>query len=106
MYPIYKSSELQQIAYNWLLPEWKKTFAAMPAPRKKHMNQILNHMIAYTTNFDYQKELNFFNQCKGEKEFYFTTTSPIINGKPDFDKGTTKPYRKTEAWVFRRVHQK
>jgi hypothetical protein len=106
MYRLYSSPALQEATYNWLLPEWKNAIATMNNERKQLIREILNHSIKYTQNYNYQKELNFFNQCKGEKEHFFTATFPIVNGELVFDSGSNKPYRKVEAWIFRRIHQK
>jgi len=106
MYRIYSSKELQEEAYMWLLPEWQEALAGMQNERKKIISDIINHCISYTKNYNYSKELNFYNQCQGDKEYLFTTTARIVNGVPDYDNGIVNPYRKAEAWIFRRVHMK
>jgi len=105
MYRIYASQELQEITYAWLRPEWEKALTEMDSERKDILREIIEHCISYTNNYNYQKELNFFNQYQWDREYLFTTTYDIINGEPDYEKGITKPYRKAEAWIFRRVHQ-
>jgi hypothetical protein len=104
-YKVYSSATLQQVAYNWLLPEWKKSLSKMDSDKKRLISDILNHMIKYTANYNHKKELDFFNSCKNGKEYLFTSTYEIINGEPNYENGTKHPYRKAEAWVFRRINQ-
>jgi len=106
MHRIYASKDLQETAYNWVLPEWKKALANMDNDRKNLIKNILNHMISYTNNYNYKKELDFYNQCQGKKEYLFTSTYPIVNDEVNYENDIKNPYRKTEAWVFRRVHAK
>lgn len=104
-YKVYSSPSIQQVAYNWLMPEWKKALSKMDSDKKRLMSDILNYMIRYTANYNHQNELNFYNSCKNGKEYLFTSTYEIVNGEANYENGIKNPYRKAEAWVFRRVNQ-
>ena len=104
-YKVYSSTVLQEIAYNWLLPEWKNALSKMNSDKKRLISEILNHMISYTVNYNYKNDLDFYNSCNNGKEYLFTSTFEITNGEANYEKGIKNPYRKAEAWVFRRVNQ-
>lgn len=100
LYKIYASPSLQLITYNWIMPEWKKSFNQMDDDKKRLISEILNHVIIYTENYDHLKELKFYNKCKNGKEYLFSSVFEEIDGEIEL----TNPYRKAETWVFRRVY--
>jgi tetratricopeptide (TPR) repeat protein len=106
LYSIYSSSILRETSYKWLLPGWKEMVSKMDETRKKLLSKIVNHMIEYSEKFDYSKELAFYKYSLENGKYLFISEYPVIKGIEVEDESLLNPYRKGEAWIFRRIHSK
>ncbi|MCT4622137.1 MAG: hypothetical protein N4A46_00845 [Schleiferiaceae bacterium] len=89
--PFYQSRTVQSKFYEWAKPEYLRAYNQLPPWKKKIFIQMLNHAKSYLSNFDYEAELEKFN----ESPTRFCYWGP--NGR----RGN---YGRLEAFIFRRVH--
>ena len=104
--PLLVSERLQNVLYAWVKPELKRTIQRLTTVQKMCLANAINHMIAYTTEYDHQAEKDFYLACcdsyYGEDMFCYTCG--ITDMEPDRDK-EGNPYRLFETWVYRRVEE-
>lgn len=102
-----KSPKLQNSLYEWVRPELRRVYHQFNSEQKDLFASTINHMIEYTSNYNHQKEKNFYKKCVSqEKEYNFVCEYRIVNDECDWDSEIVNPYRCLEAWVYRRVEEK
>lgn len=103
---VLRSSALQNSLYTWVQPEMRRVFNGLNSDQRGLMKDALNHMIAYTSNYNHQAEQKFYRDCCNSAygEHLFVHTGRIVDMEP-VDDVITNPYRFLETWVYRRVEE-
>ena len=97
------SERLQTALYQWILPELKRVVGSYDPTRKAIVSSAINHMIAYTSDYDHRAESAFYKACAANGDLdMFTSAYRIVDMEYDFDH-VSNPYRRLETWVYRRV---
>ena len=104
---LFASPSLQNSLYGWLKPELSRMVNSFDNSRRTYMSNAINHMIAYTDNYNHQAEKNFYRECQNSKygEKLFVLPYRVVNMTPMEDEEVTNPYRYLETWVYRRVEE-
>lgn len=104
---LFAHQSLQNSLYEWLRPELFRMVNNLDNSRRTYMSNAIDHMIAYTENYDHQAEKNFYRDCKNSKygEKLFVLPYRIVNMTPMEEEGVVNPYRYFETWVYRRVEE-
>ena len=100
------SSSLQNTLYDWVKPELKRVMNGLNSDQRSYMRNAMNHMIAYTDNYNHQAEKKFYRDCCNSPygEQLFVHTGKIVDMSP-VNGEVTNPYRFLETWVYRRVEE-
>ena len=100
------SPSLQNTIYEWVKPELKRVMNGLNNDQRTYMRNALNHMIAYTDNYNHQAEKKFYRDCCNSAygEQLFVHTGKIVDMSP-VNGEVTNPYRYLETWVYRRVDE-
>lgn len=101
------STSLQNSLYTWVKPELRNVVNGFDSQKRTYMKNALDHMIAYTANYDHQAEKQFYRDCCNSAygEGLFVYTGRIVNMRPA-DDAVVNPYRFLETWVYRRVEER
>ena len=100
------SSSLQNSLYEWVKPEMRRVFNGLNSEQRSHMRNAVDHMIAYTANYNHQTEKQFYRDCCNSAygEHLFVQPYKIVDMRPNTDV-IVNPYRFLETWVYRRVEE-
>ncbi len=117
----YENEAQRELVYKLALPSIKKAFRSMLDEDRADYLRILRHTSAYMTKFNWKRETDYLLSLKRDgrecysdewgKKYYqlpsFMTTQDSYPCEILFTEygpdGTENPYRKAEAFVFRRV---
>lgn len=104
---LFASQSLQNSLYEWLRPELLRMVNSLDNSRRTYMSNAINHIIAYTDNYDHQAEKSFYRDCQNSEygEKLFVLPYRIVNMTPMENEGVVNPYRYFETWVYRRVDE-
>lgn len=108
---------LRETAYRLTVPSIREALVTMPRKDRDDYLGILRHTSAYMATFNLARETEYLTYLKGSacqvdekyrKEAYQNRTLGIISKCDEFftifgPDGKRNPYRKTEAFVYRRV---
>lgn len=102
-----RSPSLQNSLYTWVKPELRNVVNDLNSQQRIFMKNALDHMIAYTANYNHQAEKQFYRDCCNSAygENLFVYTGRIVNLRPA-DDAVINPYRFLETWVYRRVEER
>lgn len=116
---IYKSPKLQEELYDWAMPVTQQRFSWLSREEQLAYMAILDHARKYLRTFDYHKEVEYYEGLAGEwcedEDWYDQNgedhsedcTRYFTSHGPDDDRNSksSNPYRKIEAWIFRRANR-
>jgi len=98
------SFRLLSILYEWVMPPVKQTFQLLDKRDQIEYMDILNHTIRYTNKYNHERELNYLTwlQYRAKAKNDPSIENLFIERNPS---NIISPYRKIEAFVFRRVQE-
>ena len=92
----YNSPRHLRIMYRWALPSVRQVFRQLPRKERITYINILRHAKKYAQSYNHKQEEAYLRKLKEDyNEYQFAIRGP--------DDKKDNPYRKVEAFIFRRV---
>ena len=116
---VFRSSVLRRAAYAWAMPSIREAFRKMPAGQQGEYFRILEHAEGYLQAFDYAREAEYFDElsrgrCQNaewrkvhgmeELPWWHESRNCLLLFTAFDPRGKESPYRKVEAFCFRRFN--
>jgi hypothetical protein len=101
MQPIFKNAALREIFYAWAAPHYKRIFKRLPMEAQMMYLGIIDASIAFLENYDYKKELKYYDKLARKNELADFATQANPKNK---DKIYQNCPRSLSAFCFRRIH--